>query len=62
VAALIRQERRGPAIVAGYSMGEAIAQLLCHRHPDAVAGMSCARLPVTSQARRASKPGSLHWA
>jgi pimeloyl-ACP methyl ester carboxylesterase len=39
VAALIRQEQRGPAIVVGYSMGGPIAQLLCHRHPDVVAGM-----------------------
>lgn len=39
VAALIRQERRGPAIVAGYSMGGPIAQLLAHRHPDVVAAM-----------------------
>jgi 3-oxoadipate enol-lactonase len=39
VAALIRQECRGPAIVAGYSMGGPVAQLLAHRHPDVVAGL-----------------------
>jgi pimeloyl-ACP methyl ester carboxylesterase len=39
VAALIRQECRGPVLVAGYSMGGPITQLLCRRHPDLVAGM-----------------------
>jgi 3-oxoadipate enol-lactonase len=39
VAALIRQECRGPVLVAGYSMGGPIAQLLCRDHPELVAGM-----------------------
>lgn len=38
-AALIRQECRGPVLVAGYSMGGPITQLLCQRHPELVAGM-----------------------
>jgi len=39
VAALVRQECRAPVLVAGYSMGGPITQLLCRRHPDLVAGM-----------------------
>jgi 3-oxoadipate enol-lactonase len=39
VAALIDQEVGGPALVAGYSMGGPITQLLCGRHPKLVAGM-----------------------
>jgi pimeloyl-ACP methyl ester carboxylesterase len=39
VAALIEQEVGGPALVAGYSMGGPITQLLCGRHPRLVAGM-----------------------
>jgi 3-oxoadipate enol-lactonase len=39
VAALVRQECRGQVLVAGYSMGGPITQLLCRRHPDLVAGM-----------------------
>lgn len=39
VAALIRQEDVAPALVAGYSMGGPIAQLLCRRHPDLVTGV-----------------------
>ncbi len=39
VAALIRQECDGPVLVAGYSMGGPIAQLLCRDHPDLVAGL-----------------------
>jgi 3-oxoadipate enol-lactonase len=39
VAALIRQEAVAPALVAGYSMGGPIAQLLCRRHPDLVTGV-----------------------
>lgn len=39
VAALIRQECRGPVLVAGYSMGGPIAQLLVRRHPELVSGM-----------------------
>ena len=39
VAALVRQECDGPVLVAGYSMGGPIAQLLCRDHPDLVAGL-----------------------
>ena len=40
VAALIEATNGGrPALVAGYSMGGPITQLLCHRHPDLVSGM-----------------------
>jgi 3-oxoadipate enol-lactonase len=39
VAALIHQEVGGPVLVAGYSMGGPITQLLCGRHPEVVAGM-----------------------
>lgn len=39
VAALIRAECDGPALVAGYSMGGPITQLLCRDHPELVAGM-----------------------
>lgn len=39
VAALIRQECDGPVLVAGYSMGGPITQLLCRDHPELVSGM-----------------------
>jgi 3-oxoadipate enol-lactonase len=40
VAALIEAITGGrPVLVAGYSMGGPVTQLLCHRHPDLVAGM-----------------------
>lgn len=39
VAALIEHLDLGPAVVVGYSMGGAIAQLLAHRRPDLVAGL-----------------------
>jgi pimeloyl-ACP methyl ester carboxylesterase len=39
VAALLSQESRGPALVAGYSMGGPVAQLLALRHPRLVAGL-----------------------
>jgi 3-oxoadipate enol-lactonase len=38
-AAVLRRLDRGPAIVAGYSMGGPIAQLLALRHPDLVSGL-----------------------
>jgi pimeloyl-ACP methyl ester carboxylesterase len=38
-AALLRHLGLGPAVVVGYSMGGAIALLLCHRHPALVAGI-----------------------
>jgi 3-oxoadipate enol-lactonase len=39
VAVLIDTLQLGPVIVVGYSMGGAIAQLMCHRHPTLVAGL-----------------------
>ncbi len=39
IAALCRELQTGPAIVAGYSMGGPIAQLMWRRHPDQVAGL-----------------------
>lgn len=39
VAGVLEELDTGPCIVAGYSMGGAVAQLLAHRHPDAVAGL-----------------------
>jgi 3-oxoadipate enol-lactonase len=38
VAALVRQERCGPVLLAGSSMDGPIAERLCRRHPDVVAG------------------------
>jgi pimeloyl-ACP methyl ester carboxylesterase len=46
VAALLGELRTGPVIVAGYSMGGPVAQLLCRRHPELVAGLVlCATAP-----------------
>jgi pimeloyl-ACP methyl ester carboxylesterase len=39
VAALIHQEALAPALLAGYSMGGPIAQLLCRRHSELVTGL-----------------------
>ena len=38
-AAVLHELELTPAIVVGYSMGGAIAQLLAHEHPDAVRGL-----------------------
>lgn len=38
-AAVLRQLETGPALVVGYSMGGAIAQLMARDHPEIVAGM-----------------------
>lgn len=38
-AAVLRQLQVAPALVAGYSMGGAIGQLLVRNHPDVVAGL-----------------------
>ena len=38
-AAVLRELGIGPAIVVGYSMGGAIAQLVARDHPDVVAGL-----------------------
>ena len=39
IAALLRAEGTGPAIIVGYSMGGPLTQLLWQRHPDVVAGI-----------------------
>jgi len=39
VAALVETIGAGPAVVVGYSMGGAVAQLLWRRHPESVAGL-----------------------
>lgn len=39
MAALIEEIGCGPVIAVGYSMGGAIVQYLCHRHPQHVAGL-----------------------
>ena len=39
MAALIEEVGCGPVIAVGYSMGGAIVQYLCHRHPQHVAGL-----------------------
>jgi pimeloyl-ACP methyl ester carboxylesterase len=38
-AGLLRTVHPGPALIVGYSMGGAIAQLMGHVHPDVVAGL-----------------------
>jgi pimeloyl-ACP methyl ester carboxylesterase len=49
VAALIEQLGVGPAVIAGYSMGGPVAQLVWRQHPEVVAGMvfcaTAARFP-----------------
>jgi 3-oxoadipate enol-lactonase len=39
VAALVASLGTGPVVAAGYSMGGPVAQLLWHRHPEAVRGL-----------------------
>jgi pimeloyl-ACP methyl ester carboxylesterase len=53
VAALAEALSLGPFVVVGYSMGGAIAQLVCRRHPDKVRGLV---LCATSRSFR----GTLH--
>jgi 3-oxoadipate enol-lactonase len=52
LATLIEHLDLGPVVVAGYSMGGPVAQLLRHRHPDQVAGLvlcaTAASFPGTS--------------
>ena len=43
VAALVRQERCGPVLLAGSSLDGPIAERLCRRHPDVVAGAALVR-------------------
>jgi len=38
-AALLEVLGLGPAVVVGFSLGGAVAMLLCHRHPERVAGL-----------------------
>ncbi|HWB72200.1 MAG TPA: alpha/beta hydrolase [Egibacteraceae bacterium] len=58
VAALLRHLGTGPAIVTGYSMGGAIAQLVWRRHPDVVGGLV---LCASSASFRASARDRCLW-
>ena len=51
VAELLAVEQTGPAVALGYSMGGAVAQLLCHRHPEAVRGLVLAATAAQFKAR-----------
>lgn len=61
-AALIRQLELGPSIIAGYSMGGPIAQLLWKRHPDLVEGLvlcaTAGRFPMRRELRGIARPFS----
>jgi 3-oxoadipate enol-lactonase len=52
VAAMIAAEVGGPAVVVGYSMGGAVAQLVWRRHPEVVRGLVLAATGARFQARR----------
>lgn len=57
LAALLEALAPGPVIVAGYSMGGPVAQLLARRHPDHVAGLVlCATAPRLSETPIGSAP------
>jgi pimeloyl-ACP methyl ester carboxylesterase len=58
-AAVLRALGTGPAVVAGYSMGGPIAQLLARRHPDLVAGLV---LAATSRDFRGAPGDRLRFA
>lgn len=58
IAALLRAEGTGPAIIVGYSMGGPIAQLLWQRHPDVVGGLV---LCATASHFRFSSLTSIGW-
>jgi len=51
VAELLTAEGCGPAVVVGYSMGGAIAQLLWRRHPEVVRGLVLAATAARFKAR-----------
>ena len=51
VAELLRSEVDGPAVVVGYSMGGAVAQLVWQRHPDVVRGLVLAATAARFKAR-----------
>ena len=56
IAALLRFLDAGPAIVAGYSLGGPVAQLLWRRHPEEVAGLVlCATSAYPVREQRAGK-------
>jgi pimeloyl-ACP methyl ester carboxylesterase len=57
-AELLRQLKVGPALVVGYSMGGAIAQLMARRHPDVVRGVV---LSATSDQWREKRRMRLGW-
>lgn len=50
-AAMIAQEVGGPAVVLGYSMGGAVAQLVWRRHPELVSGLVLAATADRFKAR-----------
>lgn len=58
VAALIRREVGGPAVVVGYSMGGPLAQMVWRRHPDVVRGLV---LCATSASFRSSRLQQATW-
>jgi 3-oxoadipate enol-lactonase len=51
VAELLHQEVDGPAVVVGYSMGGAVAQLVWRRHPEVVQGLVLAATAARFKAR-----------
>ena len=51
VAELLTAEGCGPAVVVGYSMGGAVAQLLWRRHPEVVRGLVLAATAARFKAR-----------
>lgn len=55
VAALMRELAAGPAVVVGYSMGSAVAQLVARRHPELVRGLVLGGGETMPFARRRQK-------
>ncbi len=61
VAVLIDTLRLGSVIVVGYSMGGAIAQLMCHRHPTLVDGVVLCSTARMFNGRRGEAISFLAW-
>ena len=61
-AAVLRELDRRPAIVVGYSMGGAIAQLVARDHPDAVAGIVLERHRPALAGARDGQGLAVRWA